>query len=46
VRSAVRGGVTRERIGEIFILAGALAGAASGRAAFEKARQVFVELDG
>ncbi|MCA3153180.1 MAG: carboxymuconolactone decarboxylase family protein [Rhodocyclaceae bacterium] len=45
VRSAVRGGVTRERIGEIFILAGALAGAASGRAAFEKARQVFAELD-
>jgi alkylhydroperoxidase/carboxymuconolactone decarboxylase family protein YurZ len=46
VRSALRGGVTRERIGEIFILAGTLAGAANGRAAFEKARQVFVELDG
>ena len=46
VRSAVRGGVPRARIGEIFILAGALAGDANGRAAFDKARQVFAELDG
>jgi alkylhydroperoxidase/carboxymuconolactone decarboxylase family protein YurZ len=46
VRSALRGGVARERIGEIFILAGALAGEAFSRAAFEKARQVLDELDG
>lgn len=45
VRSALRGGVARERIGEIFILAHALAGEANSRAAFEKARQVFEELD-
>lgn len=45
VRSALRGGVSRERIGEIFILAYALAGEANSRAAFDKARQVFEELD-
>jgi 4-carboxymuconolactone decarboxylase len=44
VRSALRGGVSGARIGEIFILAGALAGAASGRAAFDRALQVFDEL--
>jgi len=45
VRSALRGGVARDRIGEIFILAHAIAGQANSRAAFEKARQVFEELD-
>ncbi|MCE2947221.1 MAG: carboxymuconolactone decarboxylase family protein [bacterium] len=44
VRSALRGGVSGARIGEIFILAGALASAANGRAAFERALQVFDEL--
>jgi 4-carboxymuconolactone decarboxylase len=44
VRSALRGGVSGGRIGEIFILAGALAGEANGRAAFERALQVFDEL--
>jgi 4-carboxymuconolactone decarboxylase len=46
VRSALRGGVTRERIGEIFILAHAIAGEACSRSAFERARLVFEELDG
>ena len=44
VRSALRGGVSGARIGEIFILAGALAGTANGRAAFDRALQVFDEL--
>jgi 4-carboxymuconolactone decarboxylase len=43
VRSALRGGVTGERIGEIFILAGALAGAVNSRAAFDRALKVFDE---
>jgi 4-carboxymuconolactone decarboxylase len=44
VRSALRGGVSRERIGEIFLLTAAIAGTGAARAAFDKAQQVFDEL--
>jgi len=45
VRSALIGGVTRERIAGIFMLAYVYGGAFNSRASFEKAQAVFDELD-
>jgi 4-carboxymuconolactone decarboxylase len=45
VRSAMLGGVSRRRIGEIFLLAYAYGGAHHALESFNMARRVFVELE-